>query len=377
MSEGTNKHKSRKVAFDYLRIIAIFLVVVCHSIPDAYPYFGSGTAAVPRFVMLSLFDKLFSSLMAVAGRLGVPFFFMLSGYFLISGFQLTDKAISSFYKKRFLRLLITFELWMILYEIFVRYILGVKAGLLQIITELLFVTKEPSYPNILGSVMIQIWFIPVILGIYLFMPVLVAIVKKLPERFSSWLIILAVGFNFVIPTVNILLKFFGKDIGVNVSLDHGFGGTEFGVYVLIGALIRQGRLAKVSGQLLWGGTIIGIGVTWLMQYIGNTLMSQSYFTWYDNLFIFIATVSIFELVNRIRTDEYSFSNVIMVFSGFSLGIFLIHRPIQIILEKYLFLTNSSMFNFFINLFATYFLSLLFVYLLSKVKIFRIYLLYEK
>ncbi len=263
---------------------------------------------------------------------------------------------------------------MILYEIFVRGYLRVRVGLLQIAMELLFITKAPSYSNPLSNEMIQIWFIPVILGIYLFMPLLVALSKNIPQRFKTWFILFGVGFDFIIPTLNMLLQFFGRNIGISSNIDHGFVGTAFGVYVLIGGLIQEGWLTKVSNGILWCSMIIGIGLSVLMQFMGNVLMEHYYFIWYDNLFILITTVALFELVNRIMMNA---SKAAMLFSGYSLGIYLIHRPIQLVIQKYLLLTNSNVLNFFINLFTTYFLSLLIVYLLSKIKFFRAYLFYEK
>ena len=377
MNEKVNATKVRKVQFDYLRIISMFLVVICHSLVVAYPYSAGAGSKAQSFVMLSNFDKVFSSIMAVGGRLGVPFFFLLSGYFLINRFQLTEIGILTFYRKRFFRLLLTFELWMILYEIFVRGYLRIRGGLLQVIMELLFITKKPNYPNELGSTMVQIWFITTILGIYLFMPVLVALVKNIPSKFKTWLIIVAVGFDFIIPTVNILFQFLGKKVEVSSNIDYAFVGAAYGVYVLIGGLIQEGWLIKVSDRLLWCSTIIGGVLAVVMQFMGNVRMENTYFIWYDNFFILVTTVAIFELVNRVKIQKTSVSNAVMLWSGFSLGIYLIHHPFQIVIQKYLFITSSNAVNFFVNLFATYLLSLLIVYSLSKIKIFRTYFFYEK
>lgn len=377
LNEKVNVLKTRKIEFDYLRIISMFLVVVCHSLIVVYPYYVGVGSKAQNFDTLNNFDKVFSSIMAAGGRLGVPFFFLLSGYFLISKFQLTETGISTFYRKHFLRLLLTFELWMILYEFFVRGYLRIRAGLLQIIMELLFVAKEPNYSNQLGSAMIQMWFIPVILGIYLFMPLLVTLVKNIPSRFKTWLVLAAVGFDFVIPTANALFQFWGKNVTVNSNIDYAFLGSSYGVYVLIGGLIQEGWLSKFSNWLLWFSAITGGVLSVLMQLMGNILMGHYYFIWYDNLFILITTVAIFELINRIKGKKTKTSKAIVLLSGFSLGIYLIHYPIQLLIRKYLFLTNVNMINFAANLLATYLLSLIVVYLLSKIKFFRMYLFYEK
>ncbi len=80
MDENVNASKSRKTEFDYLRITSIFLVVMCHGLIAGYPYYG-GKTEKQSFMMLGDIDKIFSSTMAVVGRLGVPFFFTIRLFF--------------------------------------------------------------------------------------------------------------------------------------------------------------------------------------------------------------------------------------------------------------------------------------------------------
>jgi len=367
----------RKFEFDYLRIVAIILVVVCHSVAVIYPYLDSTVSVTQNFAMLSNLDKVFSTLMFVIGRLGVSFFFMLSGYFIISRLKLTEDEVIVFYKQRFFRLLITFELWMVFYEIFVRLFLKLKSGLLQILFELLFISKTPNYPNALNNTMWQIWFIPTILGIYLFMPLLVIFIKGLSVKIQSGLIFVAVIIDFVIPTLNSFFKILSKNVNISTGIDHGFIGTSFGVYVLIGGLIKQGWLTRVSSRILRIISVVGFGSALGMQYIINQLMTNAYFIWYDNFFILITTVAIFELVNRIKLKKKTNFKGVTLLSNLSLGVYLIHRPVQIIIQKYLFLTNYSVINFFINLLVTCFISFLLVYLLSRIRILDQYLFYNK
>lgn len=63
----------RRSNFEFLRIVALLLIVFHHmSVHGSVP-FGSGT----------LFDDIYFQLLAFGGRVGVWIFVMISGYFLV------------------------------------------------------------------------------------------------------------------------------------------------------------------------------------------------------------------------------------------------------------------------------------------------------
>lgn len=94
----------RNISLDIFRICAIFFVIMAHVFEDAYN--------LPDLSHLSLsnLDAWSVYLGFTIGRLGVPIFLMLTGYFLVDR-DWTDDKIKRFYRNNLMRLFITWEVW--------------------------------------------------------------------------------------------------------------------------------------------------------------------------------------------------------------------------------------------------------------------------
>ena len=93
------KNVNRNHNYDLIRVIAIILVVLCHSLEEAY--FGNDNT--------SLQSNLFYILCHSISRLGVPFFLLLTGALLLNkNFERIDE-IKKFYKSNLLNLIIVCE----------------------------------------------------------------------------------------------------------------------------------------------------------------------------------------------------------------------------------------------------------------------------
>lgn len=94
---------------DYARAFAIFSVLLVHSAEYAY-------ALKPEEILkLGTVSSLIRLASIVVGRLGVPIFLMLSGYLLLDRDYTTAEKIKSFYKKNLLPLVLTVEVWVVIY----------------------------------------------------------------------------------------------------------------------------------------------------------------------------------------------------------------------------------------------------------------------
>lgn len=58
----------------------------------------------------------------------------------------------------------------------------------------------------------------------------------------------------------------------------------------------------------------------------------TYNLWYNNLFLFVSCVILFELLER--TKSIAYEKVSILIARYSFAIYLIHNPINIILTKY-------------------------------------------
>ena len=103
---------NRKISLDFARSFAILAVLLCHSIEFAYPIsLFNWTYMVP-------FDQYFRIIGFTLGRLGVPIFLALTGYFLLSEEISCKDDVIHFYKKHLFPLLLTYEIWVVIYQIF-------------------------------------------------------------------------------------------------------------------------------------------------------------------------------------------------------------------------------------------------------------------
>ncbi len=98
--------RPRLIFLDFLRVLAICFVVVLHVITS---YFSSSASfGRPLWWIVVYLNEL--------TRTGVPLFFMLSGFLLLSNPSTAQYA--SFYKKRFAKIVPPFLVWSVLYYLY-------------------------------------------------------------------------------------------------------------------------------------------------------------------------------------------------------------------------------------------------------------------
>ena len=151
--------EKRIVFLDYLRIFACFLVMLVHSCEPFY-FDASGNT---HFASAS--DAFWVTLLDSFARIAVPLFVMTSSYLL---FPLRG-APGSFFRRRALRILPAYALWTAVYVALAR---GNWAKLLF------------NFPDEGG----HLWFVPMLLGVYLLIPLLSPWAERATEReVRGWL----------------------------------------------------------------------------------------------------------------------------------------------------------------------------------------------
>ena len=144
---GKVQGKNRILHYDWLRIIAAFSVVMLHS---AAQFWYTLDIYGNEWIIANSFDAIF--------RFGVPIFVMISGaIFLDRDYEL---KVCRLYKHNILRMLVLYVVWSCIYGLWDCKNFDWKAaGVKAIIREML-----------LGRY--HLWFIPMIIGIYMLLPVL-------------------------------------------------------------------------------------------------------------------------------------------------------------------------------------------------------------
>lgn len=154
---------TRIVFLDYLRVIACIMVIGVHA--AEFFYVGPTGIAIRNDT-----DRFWVSLVDSAFRAAVPLFVMTSSYLLLP--LQTDSA--SFFKRRFTRVLIPFIIWSILYAA-VPMLYG-EFTLPQVKENLVRLLWNFNYSS--G----HLWFIYMLIGLYLFMPILSPWLKGATRR---------------------------------------------------------------------------------------------------------------------------------------------------------------------------------------------------
>lgn len=176
------KLSSRKVYIDFLRIVAIFLVLFHHSNFRGFMLFFD-RQGIMRWVY---------SFLSIFCEIAVPLFFMLSGGLLLK----KEESLKSILKNRVLRFLVVLFAVTVVYHFYdIVFNEAQNNGLLGIIDK--FMTNSAS-----GA----LWYMYTLIGLLLCLPFLRAMVKHLKAKDYLYLICLQILFTGLLPIVSYLLS---------------------------------------------------------------------------------------------------------------------------------------------------------------------------
>ena len=317
-----DKMKQRRVIFiDYIRALAILMVIMCHVI-DVNCLFWLGYQDMSGARQIILYTLL------IFGRCGVPLFLMITGYLLLDRDYSQGKW-KSFYLHKWLHLFLLTEIWFIIYEGFSVFVQGNPFVGKNLVLRLLFV-KEPALSHA--------WYLPVILGLYLLLPVFALVWKKLSNR--GCLIIVILLWALVL----LLQNFAQESMAQHIT---------YALYMLIGgaykrwntALVEHKKAAYTIYSLAGIFALAGCeGYLWLQHRRGENVS-----LWYDPAGIVLLSLALFGFAMFLVQKNCSFVERL---SQDSFGIYLIHNMIALMMMPWLSQWNS---NLYLKMILTYLL----------------------
>jgi len=235
--------ENRVVYFDWLRILATLAVVTIHcSVND------------------SLENKIVDVYYYIS-QWAVPIFVMISGALFLG----KDISLSKLYKHSILRIVTAFVFWSVVYALWRYFVTHEKHSV-----------KEVVLAIIRGNY--HMWFLFIIVGLYLVVPILNAIVAN--KRTAYYFVTLYFLFSFLIPQIIEVIgyKYTGPylilgELLSNLRLDIVFG---YSGYFIIGYLIKEMQIEKKLETYIYllglGGLVITVFATaWLKRTICNIL----------------------------------------------------------------------------------------------------------
>lgn len=170
------------VHYDLLRVLAAFSVVMLHTSAQFwYTLPVTGT----HWLIANSYNALF--------RFGVPVFVMISGALFLSDCRKAD--MKKLYLRNILRLGVIFILWSCIYGL----IDCTKIGIREMPPD--SILREMLYGRY------HLWYIPMIIGIYMLIPILKIWVQNAPRRNIEYFLLLFLIFQIGKETINALFPY--------------------------------------------------------------------------------------------------------------------------------------------------------------------------
>lgn len=340
------KEKTNRIYYlDILRVVACLAVIVIHSSTQyVIKDFGSF-----NFWIGNIFDGI--------TRIGVPIFVMISGALMLDkNYKYTNKKIIQHIKK----LIIFFIFWSLIYTII--YHIIIKYNCINV--------REVVLSFVEGNV--HLWFIYMIIGLYLIVPLLRLWVKDENKKYIEYFIMLSMIFSFFIPQIiNIGSKYNDifnsiNKVVENINIKYVGG---FTTYFLLGWYLHNYDLKNKKAVYILG--VISMFITIMGTYIFS-ISTREANQMYGNLTlnVLFQTIMIFSIVKEKYNKNTERNKYIDLISNNSLGIYAIHFVIVSIMSRILIEMNINIaiINIPIIFICTFLISNFVVSLLKKITI---------
>ena len=237
------------------------------------------------------------------GRLGVPLFLMLAGYLLFTRHPCRTWAdVVSFYRKKWLPLLLCWLAWIVIYGLINRFWLW-PDGWQALGRQLLF-KDYPPYGHV--------WYMPMIIGMYLAVPLLSMLMETGGRPMFLLLLLFSVVAALVTP---------------HVRLDLSFIGDKYVTYLLLGYLgfLMAPKIGRNKSLVLLAFSFVAIvGLTWAYYHYHKVNLDRN--LWYTDLRLLFLAIVLF-LSFRFM-DAWSVAWVKVLSQG-AFAIYLMHYPVLV------------------------------------------------
>ncbi|MBE6500574.1 MAG: acyltransferase [Methanobrevibacter thaueri] len=292
--------KTRVEWIDFIRAIAILTVLYIHATDGIY------IISSDSIMNYTIYSRIFEFASLFIGRIGVPFFLMITGYLLLDR-TYDDERVRNFWEKNCKGLIIVTIIWAVIYAI-----------------SLQFITVNSGHVNFAeaGTLFFShMWYMPMIIGMYLSMPFVSNALKHFDSNTIWNATIIFSLLAFLLPFITLVLDINGiKNVTVQYCL--GFSGGVYGIYIILGYLVKKGQFKQFPSIKLGLISIISFTICLFFQYYAFT-KGYDFSLWYEFPFILTGSFALFELCSRVKkVKAYPF---VIFLSKYSFAVFLVHN----------------------------------------------------
>lgn len=322
---------SHIVWLDVVRLVAMFMVVCCHATDPFNFYPGEVPVNISEIKFWGAFYGSFL-------RPCVPLFVMITGALLLP----VREEMSVFYKKRISRVFWPFLIWSVIYNLF-PWITGLFGLAPEVILDFFpysgeevarqslafsmrYIAEIPLNFSLVG---VHLWYIYLLIGLYLYLPIFSAWVEKASER--AKLVFLAIwAVTLFVPYYRALVEpyLWGACSWNEFYMFYYFAG--FNGYLLLGHYLsrHEWSLQKTLG---WGVPmfLVGFAVTFygfrMMTSLPDCTAEQlELFFYYCSPNVVLMTIPLFMLCKKVRVRNEIVRKALANLTVCGFGVYIIH-----------------------------------------------------
>ena len=286
--------KSKRIVYlDYLRVFAAFAVVCIHSTKYSQVEFHSY-----EWWVFTVFNSLV--------RWAVPVFVMISGVFFLDNKK--SLPLKKLYLNNILKLVTAYLFWTIVYRLcFYPQSLAIKSLIAEIIYSVV-------YPEV------HLWFIPMMVCLYLIVPVLRKITES--QNTMRYFLLISLVFTFIVPLIK-KIAFFQAE-GNIISHTNFYFTLGYVPYFVLGYYLNSAEITKKQEVIAYILGAIGFLCTIWLTFVSSDSTEIIDLSYSNGLCLNILLESIgvfvFAKCRLARLKE----TLITKLSGYTFGVYLIH-----------------------------------------------------
>lgn len=316
------------VWLDVVRFVAIFMVVACHC-TDPFNVAGGALKNADYIFWGNVYGSLL--------RPCVPLFVMITGLLLLP----VPQDMGSFYKKRIPRVVVPFLIWSVLYNLF-PWIVQSLGGTPELVSRFFAYASEPSasFASALHDIAMipfnfsvyatHLWYIYMLVGLYLYMPVFSAWVKQASNKAKICVLVLW-GVTLLLPYAErfVSSNLWGTCSWNQFGMLYYFAG--FNGYLLLGHYLKNGTGWSALKTCLIAVPMFAVGYMITFYGFGEmralpdaTEMDIELFFTYCSLNVVLMTTALFLLVQRVKVSSQTLCRILANLTKCGLGIYMVH-----------------------------------------------------
>ena len=350
--ESNNKN-NRIYYLDILRVMACLAVIMIHT---SMTYVIKDIGSV-NFWLGNIFDSL--------ARIGVPLFVMISGTLMLNEkYECKKTKLIGHIKK----MIVFFIFWSAIYCI-----------VFNIIGQIISKNEKIQVFNVIISFVqgyYHLWFIYLIIGLYLIVPLLRLWVKEKNKKYVEYFITLSIIFTYIIPQIinigsnyNNVFEQLNDIIERKLCLRYV---GRFTTYFILGWYINNYDIKKQKSVYALG--ILGLIISIVGTYILSTTTGRT-IQMYENLSlnVLLQSVAVFLFVKtKWKNIQYKDNKFIKLVSKNSLGIYAIHVLVINIMYRILYRIglDIAIINIPIVFIVSFIISFIISFIFSKIPILK-------